>query len=161
MRLGDKLLLSVAVIVLTLTVLQPIVQVESQTESLQPGFNEAISVLQEAESAGAKHSELSQLVSLLNTALELNRQALTITSSGEVEKRVNLLAQVDLMLSTVQAGALHLRTTATKRTSNDRTLAYVWGLIAAILGTICCALALLVYQKYRVKRTFQMKVTLK
>ena len=161
MRLSHKLPLIVAVTVLTIMVTQPIMLVTSQTESLEPGFGEAIAALQQAEAAGATPRELSQLVALLNTALELNRKALTLTSPDQAEERAGLLARVNLILAAVQNRAVDLRATASERTSSSRILTYVWGAVAAILGTICCAFALSIYQRYRIKRTFQMKVTLK
>jgi len=156
----SRLPLILAFTVLLLAVIYPIVQVKSQTESLRPGFNNAISSLQQAESAGARPSELSDLVVLLNTALDLNRQAIAL-KPDQIDKRAELLAQVDQILTNVQTRSTELRTTVAQRTSIDRMLTYIWGFSAAILGTICCTIILSAYQRFRIRRTFNMKVTLK
>ena len=144
--------------VLIVAVARPVV---SHVGSLEPGFGNALLALQEAESAGASPAELSQLVTLLNNALELNRQAMALTRPDQAGQRAELLSQVDSTLTTVQNQAADLKVSASRRTAYDRTVTYVWGAVSAVLGTICYVLILSVYEKYRVKRTLQMKVILK
>ena len=145
--------------VLVILAIRPLTPATSQTVgTLQPGFGQAIVVLNRAESAGATSSEVSKLVALLNKALELNREALKLNATDEAETRAALLGQVDQILTTVKNRAIELTVAASQRSYNTRVLTYLGGAIAAVLGTITYAFAVSFYQKYRIKRTFQMRV---
>lgn len=128
-------------------------------EPLGPEFGRAFKAVQIAELAGARPSEVSQLVANLNKALELNRQAVKLNVPGESEKRHELLAQVDQILTTVQADGSELAVSSAQRSYNDRVLTYLWAAIAAILGTLIYGLTASFYQKYRIKRTMQMRIS--
>ena len=145
-----------------LIVVQPFPLATSQTiGTIQSSFNQAIVAVHQAESAGATSSEVSELVILLNKALELDREAMTLNAPNEAEQRSELLAQANQILTTVQNRAADLTVTASQRTYTTKVLTYVGGAIAAALGTIIYAFSASFYQKYRIKRTFQMKVTRK
>ena len=146
--------------VLIIITLQP-VAVSETTGTLQPGFNQAIVELRDAQSAGATPSELTEPVALLNKALELNREALILSASDEATRRAGLLVQVDQILTTVETQAIELTAVSSQRKSMNEFLTYLSGAIAAILGTIVYASAMSLHRKYRIKRTFSMRVSRK
>ncbi len=130
------------------------------TGSLQSGFGQAIQAVNKAESAGATPSELSPLVTQLNEALALNRQALRMNnnSPGESGKRAELLERVDQSLATVKNEADQLEVASAQRAYVDKIITYAWGAIAAILVVLIYGIGVSFYEKYRVKRTFQMRI---
>ena len=130
-----------------------------RADEIQPGFNQAITQVRLAESAGATQSEINELLTTLNKALELNEQALKLTSPNDAQRRAELLAQVNVMLKDVRTRAGELETVASQRTRMNTVLAYVYGGVAAAVGTFAYAFLLAFYRRYRIKRTFQMKVT--
>jgi predicted DNA-binding protein YlxM (UPF0122 family) len=132
-----------------------------RADEIQPGFNQAITQVRLAESAGATQSEINDLVTTLNKALDLNEQALKLTSPNDAQRRTELLTQVNVTLNDVQTRADQLETVASQRTRTNTVLAYVYGGIAAAVGTFAYAFLLAFYRRYRIKRTFQMKVTAK
>jgi len=136
--------------------------VKSQTiETLEPRFGQTLALVHQAESAGATSTEIGALVVLLNNALELYGDALKLTAPDEGQRRAELVAQVDQILMTVENRAADLTALASQRSYTNRVLTYMWGAIAAVLGTILYAFTMSFYRKYRVKRTFQMRVTRK
>ena len=129
----------------------------SQTvETLQPGFGQAIVAVHSAEMAGATPSDISDLVSLLNKALEMNQEAQQPNTPAD--ERAQLIAQVNQTLATVQTKAADLTSIYQERTSMDRIVAYIIGAAIALLGTILYEFAVVFYQRYRVGRTFDMRV---
>ena len=129
----------------------------SQTvETLQPGFGQAIVAVHSAEMAGATPSDISDLVSLLNKALEMNQEAQQPNTPAD--ERAQLIAQVNQTLATVQTKAVDLTSIYQERTSMDRIVAYIVGAAIALLGTILYEFAVVFYQRYRVGRTFDMRV---
>ncbi len=148
--------------ILAILAILPLAPVKSQNMgTLQPGFGQTIIVVHKAESAGATSREISVLVGSLNKALEQDREALKLNAPNEAEQRTKLLAQVDQTLRTVQNQAIDLTAVAYQRTFMNEVLTYVSGAIAAVLGTITYVMAVSFHQKYRIKRTFQMKVSRK
>lgn len=141
--------------------IQPLTVTSQTFGTLEPGFGGAIVALHRAESAGATSSEVGELVVLLNNALGLNVEALKLNAPEAAQRRIDLLAQVDQVLMTVENRATDLTTAASQRSFTNKALAYVGGAIAAVLGTIAYAFLTSFYQQYRVKRTFQMRVTRK
>jgi len=128
------------------------------SQPLQQGFGRSFEAVLRAESAGATPRELSPLVTQLNKALELDREALALTNPTESGQRVELFAQVSQILVMVQSEADQLATASAQRSYDSSILSYVWGLAAAVIGTVAYALATPFYEDLRVKRTFQMKV---
>jgi len=129
--------------------------------TLEPGFGQAIVTLHKAEASGATPSEVSGLVSLLNKALDLNREAQTMNAPDQTGKRAELLAQVGQILASVDNQSAQLATTSAQEVYTNRILTYAFGGIVAVLGTVLFAFASSFYQKYRIKRTFQMSVSKK
>ena len=130
-----------------------------RADEIQPGFNQAITQVRLAESAGATQTEINELLTTMNKALELNEQALKLTSPNDAQRRAELLTQASAMLNDVQTRAGALETEASQRTRTNTVLAYVYGGVAAAVGTFAYAFVLAFYRRYRIKRTFQMKVT--
>jgi hypothetical protein len=126
------------------------------TEELQPRFSSAFDLVRRAEAAGATREEVAGLVLLLNKALRLDEEATKLPASDA--QRAALLAQVDENLAAVETEANRLEATASQRTFTNRVVAYVIGGIAAFLATLAYVCTGHVWQKYRIKRTFQMRI---
>ncbi len=144
-------------VILTLVVIEPFAAAPQTLETLQPRFGQAIVALHRAETSGASSSEVSELVALLNKALELNREALKHNAPDEVGRRAELLAQVDQILTTVETRSV----VSSQRAYRDKVFSYIGAAIVAFLGTIIYAFAESLHQKYRIKRTYQMEVSRK
>ncbi|MGA2462612.1 MAG: hypothetical protein ABSF82_14435 [Candidatus Bathyarchaeia archaeon] len=155
------------ILILTIATMLIFVAVQSnnftylRANEIQPGFNQAITQVRLAESSGATQSEITELLTPLNKALDLNEQALKLTSPNDAQRRAELLTQVNAMLNDVQTRASELETVASQRTRTNTLLAYVYGGIAAAVGTFAYAVLMVFYRRYRIKRTSQMKVTAK
>jgi len=140
MPLASRLLIALAVAILLVTVLR-VSMVSSQTvDQLQPGFSQALSAVRNAEAAGATPSEVAPLVALLNDALQLNGTA-----------QANQLA-------TIQSRAGELQSLASQRTFTSNVTSYVSGAVGALVAAVVCAYLLSFWRRYRVKRTFQMRI---
>ena len=123
--------------------------VSSQTvDQLPPGFSQALAAVRGAEDAGATPAEVAPLVALLNNALQLNAQTANATAQ----------AQVSNQLAAVQSRAVQLQSLATQRTFTDNVITYLSGGVGAVVATVLCAYCLSFWRRYRVKRTFQMRI---
>lgn len=150
----------VALIILALAPFFLVVNAMSQAPiGLQPGFNQALLEVRNAEAAGATSSEVAGLVGSLNRALELNERALRLTDPSSAAQRAQILAQVNQTVLNVENSAKQLQIVVSQRAAVNHVVAYVAGGVAAILATFSYALCLSFYRKYRVKRTMQMKIT--
>ena len=160
-RTKTKLAIAVGLAMLALIAIQPLTVTSQTIGALEPRFGETIVALHRSESAGATSSEIGELVILLNNALALNVEALKLNVPSDAPRRIELLTQVDQILTTVENRAAELTAVATQRTFTNKVLAYVGGAIAAVLGTVAYAFLTSFYRRYRVKRTFEMRVTRK
>jgi len=134
------------------------IAVTFQPDEFQPRFNRVFAIVLQAEAAGATPDELRELVVLLNSALELNEEAFKLTRPDEAQRRNELLTQVDQMLDSLETKASQLEAVASQRTFTNKLLAYVSGGIAAFLGTLAYAYGTSLWRRYRIKRTFQMRI---
>jgi len=160
-RIQSKLATVAVLTILAVIAIGPLA-VRSQTVGpLEPRFGQTLVKLHQSETGGATSSEVAELVALLNKALELDGEALKLNAPEQTQKRADLRAQVDQILTTVENRAADLTVVASQRSYTNKVLTYVGGVIAAVLGTIAYAFIAAFYQKYRVKRTFQMRVTRK
>jgi hypothetical protein len=125
-------------------------------EELQPRFGSAFALVHRAEAAGATREEIADLVLLLNKALQLGEEATRLP--GSEAQRVALLAQANETLGRVETEATQLEVTSSQRMFTNRTVAYVSGGIAAFLATLAYVCTGYVWRKYRIKRTFQMRI---
>jgi len=145
----------VLAILLPLTA-QTVTSASQPTEEFQPQFSRAFVLVRRAETAGATHEEVTGLVILLNKALQLDEEATRLPGSDA--QRAALLAQVNETLGRAETEATRLEVTASQRTFNNKILAYVTGGIAALLATIGYAYGGHIWRRYRIKRTFQMRI---
>ena len=141
--------------------LVPILAISQSNGAIEPSFAGTLGAVRQAETAGATPSEIAGLVTLLNKALQLNVDALKVNATTDANKRTQLISQVDQILSTVQSQAQHLTTLASQRSRTNKILTYIGGIIAAFIGTILFAFIVSFYRAYRIKRTFQMRITRK
>jgi hypothetical protein len=149
------------VICVVLTILFPLTadtssSTQQPTEELQPRFSSAFALVHRAEAAGATREETAGLVVLLNKALQLSEEATRLP--GSETQRVALLAQANETLLRVETEATRLEATASQRTFTNRVVAYVSGGIAAFLATLSYMCVGHVWRRYRIKRTFQMRI---
>jgi len=135
------ILLTLAILSITLTT------VKSQSTGPQSQFNLVIQDVQKAESAGANSEEMQGLVDQLNRVIELQNQ-----NSTQNQPEINNA------LTTIDNEANQIQTTASQRTSINHLTTYATGFIGAILATIISHFAIQFWRKYRIKRTFQMKI---
>jgi hypothetical protein len=154
-------LANAAAIVILVVALLPILAISQSNGTIEPSFAGTISAVCQAETAGATPNEIAVLVVLLNKALELNAEALKLTAPGDANKRTQLISTVDQMLTTVQSRAQGLTTHASQRSRTNKILTYIGGILAAFIGTILFAFIVSFYRAYRIKRTFQMRITRK
>jgi hypothetical protein len=161
LRTLTKLAVAIATFsTLVLIIFNPLATFAQQysSEALQLNFGQALTTVQNAESAGATPSEISPLVTTLNSALQLNQEASNLKAPEDAGRRSQLLTQVNQTLTNVQNQADQLTEVASSRTHMNKVIAYAAGVIVALLGTIVYGFAAAFYQKYRVKRVFQMRV---
>ncbi len=128
--------------------------------NLEPGFGRAIVAVNNAEAAGATPNETASLVTLLNKALELNQEASNLPTN-QTGQRNTLLSTANQILTNVTNQANELTITSAQRAYTKKIIAYVSGLLVAVFGTFAYVFGVELYTRYRIKRTFQMKVTAK
>jgi hypothetical protein len=141
--------------------LLPILAISQSASTIEPGFAGALGAVHQAEMAGATPNEIAALAALLNKALELNSEALKLSGPGDADRRTQLISEVDQILITVQSQAHDLTTVAARRSSTNRALTYLSGIVAAFVGTVLFGFTVSFYRAYRIKRTFQMRITRK
>jgi hypothetical protein len=128
----------------------------AMAQSLEPGFARTILEVRGAEAAGVDRDGISNLVSLLNKALELNREAGTPNMS--LDERNKLLAKVDQMLTTIQQQAIQLSSASQQRLGFARIAEYLLGVTVAFVGAVIYDFSVALYQRYRIERAFQMRI---
>jgi hypothetical protein len=141
--------------------LLPTIAISQSNGTIEPGFAGTIGAVRQAETAGATPNEIAVLVSLLNKALELNAEALKLTAPSDADKRAQLISEVNHMLTTVQSRAHDIATHASQRSRTNKILTYLGGILAAFIGTTLFVFIVSFYRAYRIKRTFQMRITRK
>jgi hypothetical protein len=144
--------------ILLLLLARPVNVTAQPTSDIQLLYNQAITQVLKAESAGATANEVGELVVLLNKAVDLNDQADKLTIPADAQARAQLLSQVNETLNDAKIKASQLEITASQRTFTNKALAYGSGAIASLLGAIAYSYGISFWRKYRVKRTFQMRI---
>lgn len=124
----------VSFVVLMLVAVNQFPSSAQPTSSLQSGFGQAITAVNQAEAAGATQSEISPLVDLLNNALELNQEASNLPTN-QTDQRNALLSSASQILTNITNQANYLTTTSTQRTHTNKITTYVTGLVLAVVGT--------------------------
>jgi type IV secretory pathway VirB2 component (pilin) len=156
LRIRYFLILCIILAILLPLTAQTVTSASQLTEELQPQFGRAFVLARRAEAAGATREEVAGLVLLLNKALQLDEEATRLPTSDA--QRVALLAQVNETLGRAETEATGLEVTASQRTFTNKIVAYVTGGIAALLATIAYACGGHIWRRYRIKRTFQMRI---
>jgi hypothetical protein len=159
LRIRHFLILCIILAVLLPLTAQKVTSASQLTEELQPQFSRAFALVRRAEAAGGTREEVAGLVLLLNKALQLSEEATRLPSSEA--QRAALLAQMNEILGKVETEATRLEVTASQRTFTSRVVAYVSGGIAAFLTTLAYASTVRIWRRYRIKRTFQMRISSK
>jgi hypothetical protein len=131
--------------------------VASQSTDYNTQLNNVISDVQKAELAGAKPEEINGLLVQLNSVVALHDELQNLPAQ-ETDKRAQLMAQIGSKLSTVDAQAIQLAAHASQRTQMDHVFAYSFGIIGAVMGTVVYYYGILLWRKYRIKRTFRMRI---
>jgi hypothetical protein len=132
--------------------------ISGSSDGLQPNFNQTIALVSKAESAGATSDEVAELLMLLNRALKLDEEAFKLTRPDDTQRKAELLSEVDGILGNVQAKANQLEVVASQRTFTNKIVAYLSGGIAAFVATVAYSYATSFWRRYRIKRTFQMRI---
>ena len=148
MALAPRPLIILSVAVLFLMLCRATIVSSQTVGQLPPGFGQALAAVRGAEAAGATPAEVAPLVALLNDALQLNGQ--TANASAQ--------AHVSSQLAAVQSRAVQLQSLASQRTFTDNVISYVSAAVGAVIATVVLAYFLSFWRRYRVKRTFQMKI---
>jgi len=157
-RLGNIRRLLILIMCTTLLTVS-VATVRSQTTgSFETGLNEALKAVRRAEAAGATSQEIAQLVGPLNVALNLHEQALKLSGSNRTVGAQQMSAQIEAILQDVESRANQLTSVASSRTSMNTTKNYTLGVIAALIVTLAYACCISLWRKYRVKRTYQMRI---
>ena len=155
LRLLPLLFLSATLIILT----PQMTGVTSRSsDGLQPNFNQTINLVSQAESAGARSDEVADLLMLLNRALKLDEEAIKLTRPEDEKRKAELLTEVDEILGDVQTKAIQLEVVASQRTFTNKIVGYLSGGIAAFLATVAFAYGTSFWRRYRIRRTFQMRI---
>ena len=157
LRIRYFLILCIILAILLPLTAQTVTSTSQLTEELQPQFSRAFVLVRRAEAAGATREEVAGLVLLLNKALQLSEEATRLPSSEA--QSAALLAQMNEILGKVETEATRLEATASQRTLTNRVIAYVSGGVAAFLATLGYAYTGHIWRKYRIKRTFQMRIS--
>ena len=152
-RIARVLVLLSAIVVISL-ITYPILA-RSQSENVQ--LSMTLQDLQRAESAGATPTEMQGLIDQMNSIIPLQSQLQNLPVQ-DTARRVQLLGQINATLTSVDSQANQLETTASQRTYMNRVISYSSGIVGAIMATAAYYYGMVLYRRYRIKRTFQMKV---
>jgi hypothetical protein len=158
-RVSGWLILTIAILV-AVTIISPLHPLAQINQPLPPSFGQAIVAVNNAEAAGATPNETAPLITLLNKALELNQEASSLPANQTAKRNV-ILSSVNQILTNVTNQTNDLITTSVQRTYANKIMTYVSGIVAAVIGTFAYVFGLEFYQRYRIKRTFQMRIKAK
>jgi hypothetical protein len=100
---------------------------------------------------------MQPLIERMNSVVVLERQLENLPVQNNVTK-TRLLEEINSTLASVDAQAVQLEMTASQRTYVHHVIAYLSGLIGAVIGTIAYYFGLVLYVRYRIKRTFRMRI---
>ena len=134
--------------------------VASQSVSSQMQLSKVIQDVQRAESSGANPDEMRNLALQLNTMIGLQDELQSLPPQG-LGKRAQLSEQINATLTRVDTQANEIATRASQRTSINHLVAYSSGVAGAVIATLVYHYGTLLRRRYRIKRTFQLKITLK
>jgi len=131
--------------------------VASQSVNAQMQLSKVIQDAQAAELSGANSDEMRGLAVQLNTVLALQDELQNLPPQ-ELGRRAQLSQQINATLTRVDMEANELATKASQRTSITHLVAYSSGVVGAVIVTVAYYYAALLQRRYRIKRTFEMKI---
>lgn len=131
--------------------------VASQSVNPQMQLSKVIQDAQAAELSGANPDEMRSLAVQLNTVIGLQDELQNLPPQ-ELGKRAQLSEQINATLTRVDMEANELATRASERTSISHLVAYSSGVVGAVIATVAYYYAALLQRRYRIKRTFEMKI---
>ncbi|MGA8905948.1 MAG: hypothetical protein WB661_13180 [Candidatus Bathyarchaeia archaeon] len=155
-RASDWLILTIAILVAA-TMISPLYPLAQINQSLQASLGQAIVAVNNAEAAGATPNETAPLVAMLNKALELNREVSSLPTN-QTEQRNAILSSGNQILTSVANQANDLTATSAQRTYTNKIMTYVSGIVAAVVGTFAYVFGVELYERHRIKSTFQMRI---
>ena len=141
--------------VLALFLISPLLA--SQSADSQPNLNKVIQDVLRAEGAGARPEELGNLLNELNSVNALEDQLQNLNSQ-EVDKRTQLLGEINNSLATIDIEANQIEMAASHRTFKDHIIIYSSGGVGAVLATLASHYISSLRRKYRGKRALQLKL---
>ena len=159
-RASEGLILATAILIAVIMISPLYSSAQINQPNLQPSFGQAIVAVNNAEAAGATPNETAPLVALINKALALNREAYSLPTNQTAQGNA-LFSSVNQILTNVTNQANDLTTTSTQRTYTNKIITYVTGIVVAVIGTLAYVFGVELYQRYRIKRTFQMRIKAK
>jgi len=154
-RVSTLLVFSLSFIVLLLLVHSA--SVTSQSISTEIQLSKVIQDVQAAELSGANSDETRDLAVQLNTIIVIHDELQKLTPV-ELGKRAQLDQQINRTLMSVDTQANEIATRASQRTSTNHLFVYSSGAVGALIATVVYHYGQLLRQRYRIKRTFQMKI---
>jgi len=131
--------------------------VASQPVSFKRQLSKVIQDVQTAELSGATPAEMRDLAARLNTIIGL-QDSLQNLPPQELGERAQLSEQINNTLTTVDMEANEIATIASQRDSISHLVAYSSGVVGAAIATVVYYYGTLLRRRYRIKRTFQMKI---
>lgn len=134
--------------------------VTSQSVNSQMQLSKAIQDVQAAELSGANPDEMRELAVQLNTIIGIQVELQNL-SPQELGKRAQLTEQINNTLTSIDMQSNEITTRASQRTSINHLVAYSSGVVGAVIVTVVYHYGTLLRRRYRVKRTFQMKIILR
>jgi hypothetical protein len=158
-RVSAWLILTGAILI-TMIVITPHYSRAQLNPVLEASFGQAIVAINNAEAAGATPNETAPLVTLLNKALQLNQEASSLPTN-QTQQRNAILSSVPQILTNVTNQANDLTATSAQRSYTNKIITGVAGILVAVVGTFAYVLCVELYQRYRIKRAFQLKVKAK
>jgi len=100
---------------------------------------------------------MRDLAARLNTIIGL-QDSLQNLPPQELGERAQLSEQINNTLTTVDMEANEIATIASQRDSISHLVAYSSGVVGAAIATVVYYYGTLLRRRYRIKRTFQMKI---
>lgn len=133
------------------------VSVASQSVSSQIQLSRVIQDVQAVEQSGANPDEMRDLADQLNTMIALQYELQNLPPQ-ELDKRAQLSEQINNTLTAVDTQSNEIAIRASQRTSISHLVAYSSGVVGAVIATVVFHYGMLLRRRYRVKRTFRMKI---
>jgi hypothetical protein len=131
----------------------------SQASGSKPQFNDVVRDLQLADSSGATINEMHRLVTQLNSVLQMQEQ-LNNSSPQNTAMRMQLAERINSTLASVDSQAIQFATSAKANTATNHLIGYSLAPIGATIGTALYYYSILLWRKYRTKRTLRMKISM-